>query len=235
MNDAVIVITGGTGSLGTALARRLAARGAKLAISYLIPDEAERFEAAIPHDESQIYMKRVDSTSASNLDDFMAQTVAKFGSISGLAGLVGGWAGGRDIDETDDVRLDRMLDLNLRSSFYAVRSAIPHLKANGSGRIVLVGSRGADDTPSGQAAFNISKAGVAALGRSASAELSDFSITANVVMPSVIDTPTTRQAVPFADYVNWPTPDQIAAVIEFLLSEESGVVSGATIPVYGQT
>ena len=235
MNEQVIAITGGTGSLGTALAKRLAAQGASLAVTYLIPEEAERFESAVNLDEARLFLKRVDSTSASSITQFMSDAVEKLGNLTGLAALVGGWAGGRDIDETDDVRLERMLDLNLRSAFYAVRGAIPHLKANASGRIVLVGSRGAEDGPSGQAAFNIAKAGVAALGRSSAAELGDFGITANVVMPSVIDTPATREAVPFADYVSWPTPDEIAAVIEFLLSEASAVMSGAILPVYGQT
>jgi len=235
VNRNVVVITGGTGSLGTALAKRLAASGAALAVTYLIPEEAEKFEAELHLDETRLLLKRVDSTSASSLNEFMNQAVAKFGSVNGLAALVGGWAGGRDIDETDDVRLERMLDLNLRSAFYAVRAITPHLKENGSGRIVLVGSRGADDGPSGQAAFNIAKAGVGALGRSAASELSDFGITTNVVQPSVIDTPATRRAVPFADYVSWPTPDEIAAVIEFLLSDASSVMSGATLPVYGNT
>ncbi|MBK5269305.1 MAG: SDR family oxidoreductase [Acidimicrobiia bacterium] len=235
MNRNVVVITGGTGSLGTALAKRLAASGAALAVTYLIPEEAEKFEAELHLDETRLLLKRVDSTSASSLNEFMSQAVTKFGSVNGLAALVGGWAGGRDIDETDDVRLERMLDLNLRSAFYAVRAITPHLKENGSGRIVLVGSRGADDGPSGQAAFNIAKAGVGALGRSAASELSDFGITTNVVQPSVIDTPATRRAVPFADYVSWPTPDEIAAVIEFLLSDASSVMSGATLPVYGNT
>lgn len=235
MNRNVVVITGGTGSLGTALAKRLAASGAALAVTYIIPEEAEKFEAELHLDETRLLLKRVDATSASGLNEFLNQAVTKFGSVNGLAALVGGWAGGRDIDETDDVRLERMLDLNLRSAFYAVRAVTPHLKANGSGRIVLVGSRGADDGPSGQAAFNIAKAGVGALGRSAASELSDFGITTNVVQPSVIDTPATRRAVPFADYVSWPTPDEIAAVIEFLLSDASSVMSGATLPVYGST
>jgi len=127
-----------------------------------------------------------------------------------------------------------MLDLNLRSAFYAVRAAVPQLKENSWGRILLVGSRAALDNPPSQAAFNIAKAGVMALGQTVAQELDGTGATANVLMPSVIDTPATRQSLPYADYVDWPTPDEIAAVAEFLLAEESGVMNGALVPVYGR-
>ena len=97
-----------------------------------------------------------------------------------------------------------------------------------------MGSRAATDTPAGQAAFNIAKAGVVALARSLAQELSGEPITANVIQPSVIDTPTTREALPYADYMEWPTPDEIAKVMEFILSEASATISGASIPVYGR-
>ncbi len=99
---------------------------------------------------------------------------------------------------------------------------------------MLVGSRASFEGAAGQAAFNAAKAGVVALARTAAQELEDTGVTVNVIVPAVIDTPATRAALPFADYVSWPTPDEIAAVAEFLLSEESGVMSGASVPVYGR-
>ena len=133
------------------------------------------------------------------------------------------------------MRFERMVDLNLRSAFYAVRAIIPYLREAGWGRIVLIGSRGAIDYPTGQSAFNIAKAGVVALGLSAAQELDGSGVTANVLMPSLIDTAVTRESLPYADYVNWPTPDEIASVIEFMLEERSGVMNGALVPVYGKT
>jgi NAD(P)-dependent dehydrogenase (short-subunit alcohol dehydrogenase family) len=127
-----------------------------------------------------------------------------------------------------------MLDLNLRSTFYAVRAAVPHLRAAGWGRILVIGSRAVEDAPPGQAAFNISKAGVVALAKTVAQELEGSGVTANALMPSVIDTPATRATLPYADYVHWPTPDEIAAVAEFILSDESGVMNGATVRVYGR-
>ena len=231
-----VLITGGTGGLGTALVRRLIAKDYRLAVTYLLPEEAQAFESEFDADveDETIMLTRVDCTNAEAVNGFVKDVANRWGEIHGLAALVGGWAGGRDIEETDDVRFERMLDLNLRSAFYAVRAAVPFLNEAGWGRIVLVGSRGAIDFFEAQGAFNIAKAGVAALGRSVATELDGTGVTANVLMPSVIDTPATRQSLPYADFVDWPTPDEIAAVAEFLLSEDSGVMNGALIPVYGR-
>ena len=232
--DKTVVVTGGTGGLGTALVGRLVDRGYRLAVTYIMPEEATAFEETFEIDDERLMLTRVDATNPEAVATLFKSVADTWGQIHGLCSLVGGWAGGRDVEETDDVRLERMLDLNLRSAFYAVRSAVPYLKEAGWGRIVLVGSRGAVDFPESQAAFNIAKAGVVALGKTVAAELEGTGVTANVLMPSVIDTPATRESLPYADYVNWPTPDEIAAVVEFLVSEESEVMNGALVPVYGR-
>lgn len=227
------VITGGTGGLGKALVRRLVYEDYRLAVTYLLPEEAEKFEEEFQADDDRLLLVRVDATNAEAVNSLMKDVAERWGSIHALCALVGGWAGGRDVEETDDVRFERMLDLNLRSAFYATRAAVPYLKEAGWGRIILVGSRAAVDYPTGQAAFNIAKSGVVALTKSVAQELEGTGVTANVLMPSVIDTPITRESLPYADYVTWPTPDEIAAVAQFLLEDESGVINGAAIPVYG--
>jgi NAD(P)-dependent dehydrogenase (short-subunit alcohol dehydrogenase family) len=231
----VAVVTGGTGGLGVALLKRLVARDYLLGVTYLLPEEAAAAEDDFQLDDGRLMLRRVDATDPEAVNDFMKEVATTFGGIHVVCSLVGGWAGGRDVETTDDLRFERMIDLNLRSAFYTVRAAVPYLRESGWGRIVLVGSRAAMDTPPGQAAFNIAKAGVVALSNSLAQELMGTDITANVVLPSVIDTPATRASVPYSDYVNWPTPDEIAAVIDFIVSEESGVMSGATIPVHGKS
>ncbi len=219
--------------MGREVAARLAGRGFRLAITYLVPEEANEVERQLRLSEDRLFLKRVDCTDGEATTAFIDEVVKTFGGLNVLACLIGGWAGGRDVHETDDVRFERMIDLNLRTAFNAARPAIPHLRAAEWGRIIMVGSRSAVDPPSGQAIYNVAKAGVIALARSIAEEVSDAEVTSNVVLPALIDTPAFRQVVPFANYVDWPTPAEIAAVIDFLASKDSSVINGAMIPVYG--
>lgn len=233
--DKVVVITGGTGGLGSALISRLIRQDYRLAVSYLLPEEAERFESQFEVDDERLTIRRVDATNAEAVNGFMKDIAEQFGALHVVCALVGGWAGGRDVEDTDDLRFERMIDLNLRSAFYTARAALPYIRTAGWGRVILVGSRAAFDTPGGQAAFNVAKAGVVALGKTIAAEIDGTGVTCNVLLPSVIDTPATRSTAPYADYIKWPTPDEIAAVAEFLISEQSGVITGAALPVFGRT
>jgi NAD(P)-dependent dehydrogenase (short-subunit alcohol dehydrogenase family) len=231
----VAVITGGTGALGTAVLPMLVRRNFRVASTYLIPEEASAIEELLDLDEDRLMLRRVDCTDSEAVSTFMKEAADTFGPINVLCSLVGGWAGGRFISESDDVRFDRMIDLNLRSAFNVLRVGIPLMRDAEWGRIILVGSRATEEGAPGQAAFNAAKAGVMALARTAAMELDDTNITSNVLLPSVIDTEATRAALPYADYVRWPKPEEIARVIDFLASPASAVINGAAIPVYGQT
>lgn len=235
MTDPVAILTGGTGGLGRQVARLLADRGYRLALTYLVPDEANEVEEFLGLPEEQLMLRRVDAADGQAIDAFVAEVVSEFGGLNVLGCLVGGWAGGRDVEDTDDVRYDRMLDLNLRPSFNAARAAIPHLRDAEWGRIIMIGSRSALEPPSGQAMYNAAKAAVVALARTIAEEVRDSEVTSNVVLPALIDTPAFREVVPFANYVDWPTPQEIAEVIGFLASPASSVINGAMIPVYGQS
>ncbi|MDJ0952597.1 MAG: SDR family NAD(P)-dependent oxidoreductase [Acidimicrobiia bacterium] len=235
MQENVAVVTGGTGGVGRALIPYLIRRDFKVAVTYLIPDEARKLEDELDVDEDRLMLRRCDCTDVEAVESMIKDVVETFGGINVIAALVGGWAGGRDLAETDTVRFDRMIDLNLRSTFYAIRAALPHMRDAEWGRIIAVGSRAAADNPAGQAAFNASKAAVTSLVQSLANELDDTNITANVLVPSVIDTRATRSALPYADYLHWPKPSEIATVLDFLLSPASEVINGAAIPVFGKT
>ncbi len=228
----VAIVPGGTGSVGTCLIPLLIDRGFNVAVSYLRPEEANALEEKLDLDEDRLILRRVDVTDPAAAAAFIDEAAAAFGKINVMASLVGGWAGGRDVSETSDVRLERMLDINLRSAWNTTRAAIPHMSPVW-GRIVLMGSKHAIDTPAGQAAYNIAKAGVLALAKSVAIELLDTETTCNALLPSVINTDATRAALPYAEYVNWPQPEEIAHVIDFLASERSKVVNGAYLPVWG--
>jgi NAD(P)-dependent dehydrogenase (short-subunit alcohol dehydrogenase family) len=228
----VAIIPGGTGSVGRCLVPLLIARDFNVAVTYLLPEEATSLEEELDLDEDRLILRRVDCTDADAVNTFMHEATEAFGPITVMASLVGGWSGGRDVAETDDVRLDRMLDLNLRTAWNTSRASIP-LMADDWGRIILMGSKHAIDSPAGQAAYNIAKAGVMTLAKSIAIELLDTNTTCNALLPSVINTDATRAALPFADYVDWPQPNEIADVIAFVASEESKVVNGAFVPVWG--
>jgi NAD(P)-dependent dehydrogenase (short-subunit alcohol dehydrogenase family) len=234
MQENVAVVTGGTGGVGRALIPYLVRRDFPIAAPYLIPEEARSLEEELDLDEDRLMLRRCDCTDTEAIESVFKDVVEVFGPPNVVAALVGGWAGGRDVSETDPVRFDRMVDLNLRTTFYTLRAALPHMRDVEWGRIVAVGSRAAADNPPGQAVFNAAKAAVTSLVQSLAKELDDTNITANVLVPSVIDTAATRRTVPYADYMHWPKPAEIAAVLDFLLSPASEVINGATIPVFGK-
>ena len=235
-----VVITGGTGGLGTALIRRLARQDYRLAATYLLPAEAEEFEKEFDTDNDRILLRRVDATNPEQVKSLFDEVAQMWGAIHGVCALVGGWAGGRDVEETDDVRLERMIDLNLRSAFYTVRAALPHLTAAEWGRIVLVGSRAAIENPPSQAAFNIAKAGVETMTRNMAFELGPYGISVNCVAPGNMAErpgaepeswwePAARQ-IPFGRVGNG---DDIAAAVLFFCLPESEFTTGQTLLVDG--
>ncbi len=228
----VAVVPGGTGSVGRQLIPMLIDRGFKVAVTYLVPEEANAMEERLDLDEDRLILRRVDVADPEAVGVFFEEASAKFGKINVMASLVGGWAGGRDVAETSDVRLERMLDLNLRTAWNTTRATIPYLSDDWA-RIILMGSKHAIDSPAGQAAYNVAKAGVLTLAKSVAIELLDTNTTCNALLPSVINTEATRTALPYSDYVNWPQPEDIAEVIDFLASERSKVINGAFLPVWG--
>ena len=227
-----VVITGGTGWMGKALgARLLRDQQIRLGVTYLKPAEAAAFEDRFGTHHDRVMLRRLDTTDTTAVEAFFGELRDRWDSVDGLACLAGNWAGGRTIEETSDLRLDRMLDSNLRSTFTTVRAALPHLRRANWARVVLAASQAAFHTPPGQAAFNIAKAGVVALGRTLAAEVRKSSISVSVLVPSVIDTPAARGAMPDADHTLWPTPDDVARVVEFLLTEQAWILNGAEVPV----
>jgi len=154
--------------------------------------------------------------------------------LRAVVNLVGGYAGGPRVHETEPGDFDRQLTLNLRPTFLVTRAALPRLIDAGGGALVYVSSRAAVQPFAGAAAYITAKAAVLAFAQAVAVEYRADGIRANTILPSVIDTPANRAAMPNADHSRWVPPEQLAAVIRFLCSEESAPTSGAAVPVYGR-
>jgi NAD(P)-dependent dehydrogenase (short-subunit alcohol dehydrogenase family) len=162
------------------------------------------------------------------------QVIVRCGRIDVLAHTVGGFAGGQSIAETDDATFQRMFDINLNGAFYLLRAALPAMRKTGGGRIIAIGSRAAVDPGPGVGAYSASKAALVSLIRTVAAENKDAGLTANVILPGTMDTPTNRKMIPNADVSKWVKPANVASLILWLAGNAGTDVNGAVIPVYGK-
>lgn len=224
------LISGGTGGLGAAVTRAFLDGGWRVVVPVLDDAERERVE---PHE-------RLALESADLADPATAAAVAAVAAgdagapLRALVNLVGGFASGGRLHETDLAQFERMLALNLRPTYNACHAALPHLQAAGGGAIVCVSARAALRPFRGASGYAVAKAAVLALVDALAEEYRDDGIRANAILPSVIDTPANRRAMPAADHARWVAPERIASVVRFLCEDGSEVVSGAHVPVYGR-
>ena len=226
LNGKVVLISGASGGLGTAVTNAFLDAGAKVAGSARKIDGSDFSHSlfrAFPADVS----KEADTAS------LVSQVVSEFGRIDILAHLVGAWAPGH-ADTTDLAALDGMLNVNLRTAFLTIRESLKQMKKQGGGgRILAVGSKLAVEPAAGSVAYGLAKAALVSLIRTVAAENRGSGITANIVLPSTIDTPSNREAMPTADFSKWVAPAQIAALMVHLASDQAAAVTGAVIPIFG--
>jgi NAD(P)-dependent dehydrogenase (short-subunit alcohol dehydrogenase family) len=166
--------------------------------------------------------------------DQVTKAVQSTDGLEAVVNLVGGYAEGPRVHETDPDQFDGLMRLNVRPGFLLARAAMPLLIERGGGAFVGVSARAALRPFPGAAGYIASKAAVLALIQALDAEYKHDGIRCNAIVPSVIDTPANRSAQPDADYSKWVMPEEIARVVRFLVSDESGPISGAAVPVYGR-
>ena len=160
--------------------------------------------------------------------------ISRFGKIDVLAHLVGGFAGGATVADTDDATFQRMFKMNVNSAFYIFRAVIPYMRKAGAGRIIAIGSRAAESPGATVGAYSAYKAALVSLVRTVAIENKDAGITANVILPGTMDTPANRSAMPGADVSQWVQPASVASLILWLAGDAGNDVTGAAIPVYGR-
>ena len=226
-----VVVTGGTGALGTAVVGALLGAGARCTVPCMIEVQAKRFPHANDPNVTLIDVSNLaNETGVAKVYDGLTSSGGLWASIH----IAGGFAAGK-VAGTDKAALMTQLDNNLISCFLCCRAAVNAMR--GGGRIVNVAARPALEWRSGagMTAYTVAKAGVAALTVTLAEEVAKDGILVNAVAPSIMDTPANRTEMPKADFAAWPKVAEVAATILYLASPDNKVTRGAVVPVYGKS
>lgn len=226
LHDKHLVITGGTGALGGAVVSALIDAGARCHLPAFEASAPDGFELA---DHPQVAVTwNIDLTDEAAVRDYYAGLPPLWGSIH----IAGGFAM-KPIAQTSLADLQRMVAMNGVTCFLACREAVTAMRASGGGRIVNIAARPALEPTGGMVAYAASKAMVASITQCLALEVAGDGILVNAIVPSIIDTPANRAAMPGADHARWPKPAELAEAIRFLASPANALTSGALVPVYG--
>jgi NAD(P)-dependent dehydrogenase (short-subunit alcohol dehydrogenase family) len=230
----LVLVTGAAGNLGQAVAAAFAAQGARLALVDLNEDGLRATAAAMPT-STQTACFPTNLIDPESVAASVAAVQQQLGPIDVLANIAGGFTMGPPVHETDDKSWDFMMDLNARSVFNTARAVVPGMLIKGHGRIINVSARAAREGKARMGPYCASKAAVITLTETLAAEHKHAGINVNCILPGTIDTPQNRQDMPDADHSHWVPPAALADVVVFLASDASRCVTGASIPVFGQS
>lgn len=223
-NGKNVLVTGARGNLGRAVAHAFAQAGARVVL-------LDRHDATPPEAGSGHLSLQADLLDADSLAKAIGEAVQACGRIDVVCNLAGGFAMGSGIHETSAADWNRLFDMNVGTVLNMARAVVPHMLSAGGGAIVNVGANSAARGLAQMGAYCASKDALARVTESMSAELRDQGIRVNAVLPSILDTPENRQAMPDADTSRWVGPDALADVILFLASDAARAVHGALVPV----
>lgn len=222
----VVLITGAKGGLGSRVTK------AFLDSRAVVVGSAPSIESSdFPHDRFLAEAAEIDSDE--DAKDLVDRVMARTGRIDSLVHLVGGFAGGQTVAETDHATFERMFRTNLDPFFFLARKVLPVMQKQGRGRVLAIGSRTALEPVATLGVYSASKAALVSLVRTIAIEGKDHGISANVLLPGTMDTPANRSAMPQTDPAKWVQPAQVAAMLVHLASDAASQVSGAVIPIYG--
>jgi NAD(P)-dependent dehydrogenase (short-subunit alcohol dehydrogenase family) len=225
-----VLVTGAAGNLGRVVANAFADRGANLA---LVDLRLERLERAFGAADGKRLLLPTNLLDQAQVDAAATAAVDRFGRIDVLCNIAGGFRAGAPVHETADETWNSLFDLNARTVLHAVRAVVPRMLASDGGKIVNVGAYAAQKGVAGMGAYVAAKSAVIRLTEAMAAELREKNINVNCVLPTIIDTPENRGAMPKADPRRWVAPGDLASVILFLASDAARAVHGAAVPVTG--
>jgi NAD(P)-dependent dehydrogenase (short-subunit alcohol dehydrogenase family) len=229
----VVIVTGGTGALGSSVALDLLRSGARAVVTYRSDAELTTLEGRAGEFRGNLTGAKVDLTQTSEVERLVASVLAKWQRIDHLVAVAGGFAAGKSF-ETDDQTWDHMLDLNLRSLTSCLRFIVPVMIRQDFGRIVTVSSgsilRGGG---AGIAAYAVSKGAVRQLSEILADELKPYDIHVHCILPGTMDTEANRLAMPKADFSKWVKTEEVARLVHFLLSDNARAVRSVVVPALG--
>jgi len=227
----VALVTGGSGALGQAITHRFLADGAVVCVPWIVERERERLEASVDAAaRARLMLERCDVGDDAAMAAVVERARKRHGRIDVLVTAVGGFAMGGLVD-TDRATWDTQLTLNLTTTYVAARAVLPAMLAAGSGRIVCVASRAVVPPAGGFIAYTVSKAGVIAFVQALAQETRGRGVTVNAVLPSTMDTPGNRAAMPDVDPRTWTPVEAVADAIAYLSGESSAHVTGTLMAV----
>jgi NAD(P)-dependent dehydrogenase (short-subunit alcohol dehydrogenase family) len=230
VNGRVAIVAGGTGALGQSICLRLLGAGATVCVPYAVPAERVALEQRVPAERrARLHASPTDVTDEAALGALVADVRGRHGRVDVMVNGVGGFAGG-DLVSTPLAEWNRMMALNLTSAVVGCRAVLPAMTEAGYGRIVNIASRAVLSPAGGFIAYTVSKAAVITLTQALAREVG-AGITVNAVLPSTMDTPGNRRAMPDADRSSWVSTDTVAGVVALLAAEAAAGISGAAIPV----
>jgi NAD(P)-dependent dehydrogenase (short-subunit alcohol dehydrogenase family) len=215
------------------VAREFSHTSARLALTGRSEHKLAQLVSEIGLPEEQVMTLASDVTRPDGVEGLVEAVVARLGRLDVLLHTAGGWRGGKPVHETSVQEWDFMLSLNLRTAFLLSRAVLPHMLEAGWGRIVHISSKTAISPRGKRAAYAVSKMGLITLTEVIAAEIKGSGVTANVLLPSTIDTPANRASMPKADTSKWVPAQHIAATMRFLCSDAASSINGARISVYG--
>jgi NAD(P)-dependent dehydrogenase (short-subunit alcohol dehydrogenase family) len=226
MHGKIVLVTGANGGLGRDVTLAFLAADATVTGTSLKIRQSD-------FNHANFTGLQADISNDQGANALVEQVLTRFGRIDVLAHTVGGFAGGQSVAETDDATFQKMLDLNLNSTFHLLRAVLPAMRRTGNGRIVAIGSRAALEPGANVGAYSASKAAMVSLIRTVALENQDAGLTANVILPGTMDTPANRKSMPNADFSQWVRPATVASLMVWLARDAGKDVNGAVIPVYG--
>jgi NAD(P)-dependent dehydrogenase (short-subunit alcohol dehydrogenase family) len=229
-SNKIVLVTGGTGALGSSITKAFLESKATVISSYHNDKETENTQTDT---KPTVQLIKANIINEEEVEKLVSEILDKYGRIDILVNVVGAFIGGKTVVELDEKEWDLMMNLNLKSAFLISKHVARQMISAKYGKIIHVSSRLGLHSEGYDSAYAASKSGLIRLVESLSKETNDSNMNVNCIMPSIIDTEANRKAMPNADFNKWVKPVDLANVVLFLCSEEANTITGAAIPTFG--